>query len=224
MTTRTMITLAEFNLISTAIQGLLKQTDYVQKIETSCTLFATFGAAILTYHLGIPCQPVAGGWHLHHPDGVGVLAFGQKENRQIRTTENGFHMWVQTESHIIDFMSPLYPEIFVSEAATSPLPRQMLQLNRKLDAESQTAFLQGAPLMTMYDDVLAKSLIERVAGNVVNDALVRALLTWWPLLEKTPDAELALGVHSGKRLKISRSGHGGEGLWRGPSDVAPPIQ
>jgi len=219
MTEKSTVTQSEFNLISTAIQALLIKTAHTKKLEASCIHFASFGAAIMKHQLNISCRTVAGAWFLHHPDGQRVLGFGKKEGDNIRTKKTGFHMWVQTKTHIIDFMSPLYPEIFSEAHSAAPIQRRMLQIPLEDDAQNKEDFNQGDPLMALPDARLTRVLGEGLAKDIGSEDLIKALLRWWPNLQKQPYSSLVLATNRGERLEILPTGHQANGIWKGPSVI-----
>ncbi|MGR1580100.1 DUF2026 family protein [Thalassobius sp. S69A] len=220
MTHRSLITQNEFNLITTAIQGLLETTGHTKTVVGGCAIFACFGAAVMNSKLNIPCRPVAGAWQLHHPNGQCVLGIGQEEERRIHANENGFHMWVQTETHIIDFMSPLYPEVFPEVHSEAPIPRRVLQVPRKDDAKDMGEFLNGSPLFTLPSLDLTKSFVEGVAKSSSSQDLLNVFLSWWSGLEKEPHLGIELEKSTGEYLEIWPSDCKAEGVWKGPGVIA----
>ena len=220
MADRNTITENEFNLLSTAIQGLLLKTGLAKDHEENSTLFGLIGTVIVKGKLGVACSPVAGDWYIHHPDGQRVLGIGNAGENQTDTNCPGFHMWIQTETHIIDLMSPMYPEIFPAANSPSPLRRRMLQLPKKDDAKSWEEFQQGAPLMAAPNEELTDALLDKVTNDQRCMDLAGAALHWWPKLIADPKAILALYPDGGECLAIARTGHSAEGVWRGPSEIA----
>jgi len=219
MTEKSTVTENEFNLLSTAIQGLLLKTGFAKDHEENSTLFSMFGTVIVMGQLGIPCSPVAGDWYIHHPDGQRVLGIGKSVGKRTNPNWAGFHTWIQTETHIIDLMSPMYPEIFPAANSPFPLQRRMLQLPRKDDAKNWEEFQQGAPLMTVPNEELTDALLAKVADDQRCEDLAGALVHWWPKLKEDTKATLALYPDGGEGLAIARTGHSAEGVWQGPSEV-----
>jgi len=223
MTERNTITENDFNLLSTAIQGLLLKTGFAKDQEENSALFSMFGAVIVMGKLGVPCSPVAGDWYIHHPNGQAVLGIGRADRKRAEPNLAGFHAWIQTETHIIDLMSPMYPEIFTAANSLSPVPRKMLQVPRTDDANNWEEFRQGAPLMAVPNEELTDALLEKVASDQRCDDLAGALLHWWPKLKADSKAILALYPDGGEGLVIARTGHTAKGGWQGPKVVAKPM-
>ena len=88
--------LPAFNRIHQVIHGTIKEEGNI-------------GALIMNKHYKIPARAVAGGFALCVEPGKNML-FGRDGGGIVHFDEDGFHMWVQTETHVIDFMSPLYQE------------------------------------------------------------------------------------------------------------------
>lgn len=103
-----LLPMSEFNRIHQVIHGTIKDEGNPGK---GCTLFACIGALILSKHYKIPARAVAGGFAMCVEPEKNMF-FGRDGGGVVEFDEDGFHMWVQTENYIIDFMSPLYHEAF----------------------------------------------------------------------------------------------------------------
>jgi hypothetical protein len=219
MTESNTITENDFNLISTAIQGLLLKTNFAKKQEENSALFSMLGAVIVKDKLGVPCRPVAGDWYIHHPNGQTVLGIGKASGKPVEPNSAGFHAWIQTETHIIDLMSPMYPEIFSTANSLYPVPRQMLQVPRTDDAKNWEEFQQGAPLKADPNVELSNALFDKVANDQRCEDLAGALLHWWPKLIADSKAILAFYPDRGDGFIIARTGHTAMGVWQGPKVI-----
>ena len=110
-----LLTLSEYNRIHQVARGVI---EGLGTAERSCIFFAVFGAYILETRYKIPATAVAGNLALCVADGPKVAFFCRDEGGRIVADSDGFHMWVQTVTHIIDFMAPIFPEGLVK--ATAP--------------------------------------------------------------------------------------------------------
>jgi hypothetical protein len=115
--------MSDFNRIHQVIHGTIKDEGNPAK---GCTLFACIGALILNKHYKIPARAVAGGFAICVEPEKNMF-FGRDGGGTVEFDEDGFHMWVQTETHIIDFMSPLYEEAFQDVKQNVGVPRRMFQ-------------------------------------------------------------------------------------------------
>ncbi|MEP2784719.1 MAG: DUF2026 family protein [Pseudoruegeria sp.] len=224
MTEGKTITEYDFNLLSTAIQGLLLKTSFAKSQEEYSVLFSILGAVIMKGKLGIPCRPVVGDWYIHHPNGEIVLGIGKVIGKPAEPKSAGFHAWIQTETHIIDLMSPMYPEIFSAANSLSPVPRKMLQVPRTDDAKNWEEFQQGVPLMANPNVELSKTLLGEVANDQDCEGLAGALLHWWPKLIADSKAILAFYPVRGDGLAIAHTGHKAVGGWQGPKVIKKAMQ
>jgi len=217
MTKRSKITLREFNLVSTAIKGLLLQTEGVRDIKHSCIVFSCLGAAIVNQHFKIQCQPVAGAWLLRHPDGENILGFGIDDNKKFRSSEDGFHMWVETKTHAIDFTSAMYPEVFASVHADSPVPRAMVQIDLQGTTPTKDDRENWTLLRAIPNVDLTESFIDTFASNSENNEIIKILLQWIQLLKRSPNSNMKIINNSGRIVALRRSGFEARGIWRGPT-------
>ena len=147
-----------FNRIHQIIHGTIKEEGNPAK---ACTLFACIGALILNKHYKIPARAVAGGFALCVEPERNML-FGRDGGGTVEFDEDGFHMWVQTEAHVIDFMSPLYRESFEDTQQDVYIPRRMFQKRFSDEASSLDDLSTNGDFYTMPDPDLSERLLERI--------------------------------------------------------------
>lgn len=219
--------LSQFNTVSLLIQSALTKTrtvpDLFPEMRVSCIAFACLGAAILNETYGLKSSAVAGSFFLRHPNGKNVIAYAPGKKDLTTTSLDGFHMWVQTETHIIDFLSPLYPECFAAQAShlESPLERRMLQLNRKHDAESFMDLNARKPILTIPDPDMTAHLIDSFLGAPLVQELFHIALAWAPSVRRNPKAAMHLRSSRGERTSMVLSGRRARGLWVPPAEYHP---
>lgn len=126
------LTMHTFNRIHQVIHGTIKDEGNPEK---ACTLFACIGVLILNKHYKTPARAVAGGFALCVEPGKNML-FGRNGGGVVEFDEGGFHMWFQTETHVIDFMSPLYQEASKDVQNDVIIPQRMLQKRLQDEAPS----------------------------------------------------------------------------------------
>jgi len=122
-----LLPLSEYNRIYQVAHGVLRD---VTDVSRACQFFASFGTYVLKKYYHISARPVAGSFALCldvGPDGPNIVCFGSNSGSRITSDANGFHMWVQTPSHIIDFMAPVYREAFAQCSGAGTIPRKMMQ-------------------------------------------------------------------------------------------------
>ncbi len=98
------ITMTEYNRVHQIIHGVVRAEGTAEK---ACTFFSIVGSYLLNKHFGVAARTVAGGFALCVGDGSKCLFYGKDDNGRFSWGDDGFHMWVQTETHIIDFMAPI---------------------------------------------------------------------------------------------------------------------
>jgi hypothetical protein len=173
---RFLVTLAEYNRIYRVAHGALVD---IGNPERACMFFAAFGALLLNRHYRIPARVVAGAFALCVGEGPTVAFFGKDEGGQIASSSDGFHMWVQTQTHVIDFMAPIYREAFAGRGIDISVPRKMLQ--RPISSEAQGSGGLAAPgdFITYPDVDLTSELVDRFFGRPANTDLLRIAEAWF---------------------------------------------
>ncbi len=101
-----LITLADYRRIYSTIHSLLI-ADSVDSHEASM-LFSVYGAQILKRHYGIAAQPVMGSAAYHLGLQAKVLAFGDYQAGQLKSSDSQHHWWIEADGYLIDFMAPLF--------------------------------------------------------------------------------------------------------------------
>lgn len=147
--------------------------------EKSCIFFSIFGSFILNKHYKIPSRPVAGVFSLCVNDKPTVASFGQMEEQIITSNESGFHMWVQTEHHIIDFMAPLFPVTFAPQLEGEVIPSLMFQRLRASEAENPDSLTGVGDFITYPNIELTEMLIDRFLKRSTTTDLLQVADTWF---------------------------------------------
>lgn len=171
-----LLPLSEYNRIHQVAHGVLAD---IANAERACTFFAAFGAFVLNKHYNIPARVVAGAFGLAVTDRPEVAFFGRIEDGVLLSDADAFHMWIQTETHIVDFMAPIYPEAFVALQTATPIPRKMLQLRLVDEAESVSALKQAGDCIACPDPDLTDELVDRFCARPHNEDLVRVADAWF---------------------------------------------
>jgi hypothetical protein len=127
------LTLPEYNRIYEVIYSVLEGRA---NTPFACMFFATVGALILKEHHKIAARPVAGAFFLCvDPESFGI-SFAKNKDGSVTSDLDGFHMWVQTKTHVIDFMAPIFNESIEGKGCHKTIPRKMFQRHLSSEAES----------------------------------------------------------------------------------------
>ena len=126
-----LLKLDEYNRIHQVVHGVVKDEGDAGR---ACTFFAMIGSLILNKHYGIAARPVAGAFLLCVEPGKNVV-YGRDDGGKIGFDQDAFHMWVQTETHIIDFMAPIFRESFAAAQPDIVIPRKMFQKRISVSAD-----------------------------------------------------------------------------------------
>lgn len=170
------ISLSDYNRIHRVGHGAIRELSDAEK---SCIFFSIFGSFILNKHYKIPSRPVAGLFSLCVSDKPTVASFGQMQDQLIKSNENGFHMWVQTEHHIIDFMAPLFPITFAPQLDGEVIPSKMFQRLRSTEAESPRGLSEVGDFITYPNIELTEMLVERFTSRATTTDLLQVADTWF---------------------------------------------
>lgn len=171
-----LLTLSEYNRIHQVARGVI---EGVGTAERSCIFFAVFGAYILETRYRIPATAVAGNFALCVSDEPKVAFFGRDEDGRMVADSDGFHMWVQTETHVIDFMAPLFPESFTAFMGDTVIPRKMLQRPIDTEASNLDSLNATGDFITLPSSELTHALLEKFGNRPANSDLIHVAETWF---------------------------------------------
>jgi len=171
-----LIPLSDYSRIHRVGYGVIEQMSNVEK---SCIFFSIYGAYILNKIYNIEARAVAGLFSLCVDDEPKVASFGRFENDLIVSDEDGFHMWVQTKTHIIDFMAPVFPESFAPQLEGDVLPRKMFQRLLTSEAEKPEGLKKAGDFISYPNLELSHKLIERFFDRNDTGDLVHVAEAWF---------------------------------------------
>jgi hypothetical protein len=166
---RIAISLSDYNRIYQVAHGVLRQ---VGEVEHASMFFASFGSMMLNKHFKIPARPVAGAFAICVDDLPEVAAFGTVNGDKLTSDDAGFHTWVQTENHIIDFMGPIYPEAFAKRSFEKPIERRMFQRPRSEQTPSANLAHAGDFLALPNTELTDRLLTKFLARPRTHDLMI----------------------------------------------------
>ncbi len=201
--------MAEFNRIHQVIHGTIKDEG---NPGGACTLFACIGALILNKHYNIKARAVAGGFAMCVEPEKNMF-FGRDGGGVVEFDEDGFHMWVQTETHIIDFMSPLYQEAFQDAQQDVIIPRRMFQKRIADEATNLDALNRPGDFYTMPDSDLSERLIDRILGRPLNTDIIQIAETWFGTRRGRQKPSLTIGSNDGIVRELTLPNTPARGAW-----------
>jgi hypothetical protein len=166
---KSILSIHDYNCIHGTAYRVLREVTEAEKFGM---FFSIFGSFILNKYYKIPARPVAGAFALRISSGPEVICFGVKSKNGLESTVQGFHAWVETETHMIDFLAPLYLEAVADTGLIKKVPRKMMQ-KRIVDLFSAPTDIQSE------GDVLClpnAGLTERLITEFVNNTQYMDLL------------------------------------------------
>lgn len=176
MARRFALTLNEYNRIYQVIHGTIRGEE---RAEKACVYFAIVGSYLLNKELNIPAMPVAGAFVMRPTTEKAVIGYGVVDGERLTWGENGFHMWVQTESHRVDFLAPIYREAFSESDHDLDLPRKMMQ-KRFSDAKLSPDDLNSeGDIIAFPDSDLTNEIIEAFFKSPTRIDLLNVAVNWY---------------------------------------------
>lgn len=200
-TPKLQLTLPEYRRIYEVIYSVL---DGRADTPYACTFFAITGAFILKEHYKIAARPVAGGFLLCVDPTPSVLSIAKNEDGMITSALDGFHVWVQTETHVIDFMAPIFEESAKGKGSPRPVPRKMFQRPFSTESESIDALRAPGDYFTLPNIELTNERVQSFMNRPSRMDLLEAANRWFKKYpKKLDDLSLMDDLGNIHQLKLS---------------------
>lgn len=203
------LTLPEYGRIYEVIYSVLEgraNTPY------ACTFFAIAGALILKEHHRIEARPVAGAFLLCLDPTPSVISIAKNDGGIVTSDRSGFHMWVQTRTHVVDFMAPIFDESINGKGYNGTVPRKMLQCPLSAEVESIDRLSAPGDYFTLPNIELTKELVQSFMNRPSHMDLLRAANRWFKKYPKKLD-DLSLLNDLGEVHKLTLSAPKISGAW-----------
>lgn len=178
----------------------------------ACMFFATAGALILNKHYKISARPVAGGFLLCADSTPSVISIAKNENGLISSDIDGYHMWVQTQTRVIDFMAPIFNESIKGKGHSFTVPRKMFQRPLSTESESIDAISIPGDYFTLPNIELTNERIQSFMDRTSHMDLLNAVDRWFKKHPKKLD-DLSLLNDLGEVAKLTLNAPPISGAW-----------
>lgn len=204
-----LLPLSEFNRLHQVIHGAIRAEGNPGR---ACTLFACIGALILNKHYGMKARAVAGGFAMCVEPGKNLF-FGRDAGGRIELDTDAFHMWIQTPTHIIDFMSPLFHEAFEEVQSDVIIPRKMFQKRHEDEAPSLDDLNQPGDFYVMPDTDLTERLIDSILERDINRDFFHIVDQWFGKRRSKQRPTMTIGSNDGIIRELSFPETVARGAW-----------
>jgi hypothetical protein len=210
--TKFLLTLSEYNRIYQVAHGVLQGIPDASAGK-ACLFFAAFGGYVLNQQYKIATQIVAGAFSLCLSDANEVASFGKIENDRLVSGPDAFHMWLQTDTHIIDFMAPIYREAFAGGQTRTIIPRKMMQRHCDEEAESLDALVRAGDFRYFPDPDLSELLLDKFVSRQVNRDVLQVAATWYGNRRTKQAPNFSMLDEKGRITKLSLAKTLATGAW-----------
>lgn len=207
-----LLPLSDYNRVYQVAHGVIRD---VRTAEKACIFFATFGALVLNKHYKIPARVVAGAFGFCVNGGArpDVAFFGRQDNGLLSSDGDGFHMWIQTQTHLIDFMAPIFPEAFAADGATFATPRKMLQRPLAEEASKLDGLASPGDFYAMPDPDLTQELVDGFFDRPGDTDLIAVADTWYGKRTGKQKSSVMMGDDRGKPFQLTLPRTIATGAW-----------
>lgn len=196
-----LIPLLDYLRIHRVIRSVLDSAE--ADTAHACWFFSMAGAAILRHHYRKEAHPLAGAMCLMVDERESnVLCFANVENDEVQSSENGFHAVVACGEHVLDFMSPIFPE--TSQSAKHDFIPPARSFQRRIDSmtSSPAGLSKDGDFFFDPNMELTDYLEQRVAQSLLHNDVINACVAWYVRPPKPIPAWIMMGDMKGKTAKV----------------------
>lgn len=208
-TNRLILTLPEYNRIYQTIYSVL---DGRANTRYACAFFAAAGAMILNKYYKVSARAVAGAFLVCVDSSPFVLTYGRVSDGLLVSGDDAFHFWVQTESHLIDFMSPIYMESAGGHPQGRAVERKMFQKAISQEASDPSSVVCPGDYFSLPNLDLTDELVDGLLSRPTSTDLLLAVDHWFEKYPRRMD-DLSLKDDLGRVSKLRLQAPLVSGAW-----------
>lgn len=170
----------------------------------ACWFFSVAGAAILRQYYKKDAFPVAGGM---------CLLVDEVRSDALCFATTSFHAVVVCDDHIVDFMSPIFPDVCASSGHSFAAPAKSFQ--RRIDsmAPSHNHLLREGDFFFASNQQLTDYLHNLFLRGHLQSDLVNVCLHWFSRPPKPIRPAIAVKDETGKAISFKLKDSAVSGAW-----------
>lgn len=142
-----------------------------------------------------------------------IATFGKLEDRKLVSGPDAFHVWLLTDTHIIDFMAPIYREAFADHPKSADLPRRMMQRCLDEEASDLDALVHIGDFRYYPDPDLTDKLLDGFLAKRFNEDLIEVAMAWYGKRRAKQMPTFAMQDEKGRVSRLSFAATVANGSW-----------
>lgn len=203
----------DYTRITSLIFSVLESSG--AKTSRACIFFAIAGAMILQDRYGIKARPVAGAAFYRVNDNTGfTIAYCDQDSAFVTSSAKAFHCWVETETHVVDFMAPIFQDAVNSANREESVPARMFQAGHQEMSTSPASLLREGDHFHMSNPPLAQEIFERWADRDGNLEVLDVFMNWYRRPPAVLPQEFVAKSNKGDNIRYQLRNVKIEGSWR----------
>ncbi|MFC5522554.1 DUF2026 family protein [Polaromonas jejuensis] len=212
MKPKPVIPLSDYLRIFRVIKSVLDSVD--AHTTHACMFFSIAGAAILREYYKKDAMQIAGAaFYLVDGKQRNAMSFATVSEGQAQSSDTAFHSWVQCDGYVIDFMTPIFPDVCVSSGHPFTAPGRMFQKRLSGMAPSHQHLYKEGDFYLVPNPELTVDLRRSFLQKPASADLVNICLHWYRKPPKPILPELHMQNDLGEVTQIKLSHVGVSGAW-----------
>lgn len=205
-----LLPLADYQRIYQVAYSVLEASG-IAATNRACIFFASVGTLILRDHYDLPATLSAGCLALMVDEKkANVVVYGREEDGAFVSDEDGFHVWVECNGWLIDFMAPIMGIALKEDGRDWDVPRNMLQKRLEHREASLRDVQHVGEFFIEHDAGLMAKLLDDQSEEF--EDLARVCLAWFRR-PPHPLASLAMGDSHGSTKQLVVRAPSIDGVW-----------
>lgn len=176
----------------------------------ACLYFSFMGAEILRKHYKIDAMVNGGAAVIHTGNSKKQTAFGRIKDGYFLSDRDAFHIWIEADGWMIDFMAPNFPSL---PEADNSMPSYMLQKQLKNVVVNFDGLIEQGDVYLQPNHDLLKELGNYFLSHAMNKDLMNVVCKWYRRPPKKMQKTFELLDQNGVKNKVNYLGKSVVGAW-----------
>ncbi len=181
------------------------------KVAHACLYFSIMGAYLLNEHYRLHAKVYGGGAIYQLGGDKRKLMFGEIKDNVFTSGPDGFHLWIEVDGWLIDFMAPNFP--LLPTESNSGLETRLLMLPLTENKNRLSNFSEGNEFLLLHNNALANEVIDQFFSYPANKDFLDIAINWFCKPSKKMKKGLELCDQNGCSKPVAFTGRSLIGAW-----------
>lgn len=209
---KSLIPFQDYKRIFCTIYSILQSEN--AEINHSCIYFSAIGSFILQEHYKLNPKIYMGiAAYMLDDKKKNVLAFAEKNENKLFSSESGFHSWIVVNDWVIDFTAPLFPGMLKSKYKHATCEPKMFQKPLSLMCSSASDLDLNGDFFIHENIPFANEMMDRFAQRPFNTNIAEICCKWYRRPPRNMLKSVTIGNGAGELKQAQLKSYRISGSW-----------